>query len=61
MFYLAPSSTAAARASQAMARPRAKAVRIEAMFSGLVGVVGMANKTNRLANGYPVPIDKAFV
>jgi hypothetical protein len=42
MLYLAPSSTAAARASQAMARPRAKAGMIEAMFSELMGVVGMA-------------------
>jgi hypothetical protein len=26
----------------------------------LMGVVGMANETNRLANGYRVPIDPAF-
>src|SRR6478736_1300045 len=32
----------------------------EAMFGELMGVVGMANETNRLANGYRVPIDPAF-
>ena len=32
----------------------------EAMFGELMAVVGMANETNRLANGYRVPIDKAF-
>ena len=30
------------------------------MFGELMGVVGMANETNRLANGYRVPIDPAF-
>ena len=29
-------------------------------FSELMAVVGMANETNRLANGYRVPIDPAF-
>jgi hypothetical protein len=28
------------------------------MFAGLMAVVGMANPTNRLANGYQVPIDR---
>lgn len=37
-----------------------KAGMTEAMFSELMAVVGMANETNRLANGYRVPIDKAF-
>src|ERR1700716_2425385 len=37
-----------------------KAGMSETMFGGLMGVVGMANETNRLANGYRVPIDKAF-
>jgi AhpD family alkylhydroperoxidase len=37
-----------------------KAGMSEAMFGELMGVVGMANQTNRLANGYRVPIDKAF-
>jgi hypothetical protein len=26
----------------------------------LMAVVGMANETNRLANGYRVPVDEAF-
>jgi AhpD family alkylhydroperoxidase len=30
------------------------------MFGELMAVVGMANETNRLANGYRVPIDAAF-
>lgn len=30
------------------------------MFGELMGVVGMANETNRLVNGYRVPIDPAF-
>jgi len=37
-----------------------KAGMSEAMFGELMAVVGMANKTNRLANGYRVPIDPAF-
>ena len=37
-----------------------KAGMTEAMFSELMAVVGMANETNRLANGYRVPIDPAF-
>jgi AhpD family alkylhydroperoxidase len=32
----------------------------DAMFGELMAVVGMANETNRLANGYRVPIDPAF-
>ena len=32
----------------------------EAMFAELMAVVGMANETNRLANGYRVPVDAAF-
>ena len=31
-----------------------------AMFGELMAVVGMANETNRLANGYRVPVDPAF-
>jgi len=30
------------------------------MFGELMAVVGMANETNRLANGYRVPIDPQF-
>ena len=29
-------------------------------FGELMAVVGMANETNRLANGLQVPIDEAF-
>ena len=32
----------------------------DAMFGELMAVVGMANETNRLANGYRVPIDAAL-
>jgi AhpD family alkylhydroperoxidase len=32
----------------------------EAMFGELMAVVGLANETNRLANGYRVPVDAAF-
>lgn len=48
--YCIASHTAAAR----------KAGMTDAMFSELMAVVGMANETNRLANGYRVPIDPAF-
>ncbi len=37
-----------------------KAGMSEAMFAELMAVVGLANATNRLANGYRVPIDPAF-
>jgi AhpD family alkylhydroperoxidase len=37
-----------------------KAGMTEAMFGELMSVVGMANETNRLANGYRVPIDPMF-
>jgi AhpD family alkylhydroperoxidase len=37
-----------------------KAGMTEAMFGELIAVVGMANETNRLANGYRVPVDSAF-
>jgi AhpD family alkylhydroperoxidase len=37
-----------------------KAGMTDAMFGELLAVVGMANETNRLANGYRVPIDAAF-
>jgi AhpD family alkylhydroperoxidase len=38
----------------------AKAGMTDAMFGELMSVVGMANETNRLANGYRVPVDLAF-
>jgi AhpD family alkylhydroperoxidase len=37
-----------------------KAGMSDAMFGEVTAVVGMANETNRLANGYRVPIDPAF-
>ena len=37
-----------------------KAGMTSAMFGELMGVVGMANETNRLVVGYRVPIDAAF-
>jgi len=37
-----------------------KAGMSEAMFGELMSVVGMANETNRLANGYRVPVDAMF-
>jgi AhpD family alkylhydroperoxidase len=37
-----------------------KAGMSEAMFGELMAVVGMANETNRQANGYRVPVDPAF-
>src|SRR6476469_8156735 len=46
--YCIASHTAAAR----------KAGMTNAMFGELMAVVGMANETNRLANGYRVPIDE---
>ena len=48
--YCIASHTAAAR----------KAGMSEAIFGELMAVTGMANETNRLANGYRVPIDPAF-
>jgi AhpD family alkylhydroperoxidase len=48
--YCIASHTAAAR----------KAGMTDAMFGELMAVVGMANETNRLANGYRVPVDGAF-
>jgi AhpD family alkylhydroperoxidase len=48
--YCIASHTAAAR----------KAGMTEAMFGEVMAVVGMANETNRVANGYRVPIDPAF-
>ena len=48
--YCIASHTAAAR----------KAGMTDAMFSEVMAVTAMANETNRLANGYRVPIDTAF-
>lgn len=38
----------------------AKAGMTPAMFAELMAIVGLANETNRLANGWRVPIDPAF-
>ncbi|MBD3848637.1 carboxymuconolactone decarboxylase family protein [Bosea sp. SSUT16] len=38
----------------------AKAGMTREQFQELIAVVGMANETNRLVNGYRVPIDPAF-
>ena len=48
--YCIASHTAAAR----------KAGMTEEMFGEVMAVTGMANETNRLANGYRVPIDPMF-
>ena len=48
--YCIASHTAAAR----------KAGMTEAMFGEVMAVTGMANETNRLANGYRVPVDAMF-
>ena len=48
--YCIASHTAAAR----------KAGMSDAMFGEIMAVVGMANETNSLADGYRVPIDPAF-
>jgi len=37
-----------------------KAGMTDDMFGELMAIVGMANETNRLANGYRVPIDPMF-
>ncbi|ASU41053.1 alkylhydroperoxidase [Herbaspirillum sp. meg3] len=31
------------------------------MFAELLAVVGLANETNRLANGYRIPVDEQFI
>lgn len=48
--YCIASHTAAAR----------KAGMTDEMFGELMAVTGMANETNRLANGYRVPVDPQF-
>ena len=49
--YCIASHTAAAR----------KAGMTEAMVGELMAVTGMANETNRLVNGYRVPVDAAYL
>jgi AhpD family alkylhydroperoxidase len=38
-----------------------KAGMTEEQFAELLAVVGLANETNRLANGYCIPVDDAFL
>lgn len=33
---------------------------MDSMYGELMSIVGVANMTNRLANGYEVPIDDKF-
>ncbi|MBX9940668.1 MAG: carboxymuconolactone decarboxylase family protein [Candidatus Obscuribacterales bacterium] len=42
------------------AAARAKGMTDE-MYHELLAVVGLANETNRLANGYQIPIDEEFI
>jgi AhpD family alkylhydroperoxidase len=42
-----------------LASARAKGM-TEAQFHELMAVVALANETNRLANGYRIPVDEAF-
>jgi AhpD family alkylhydroperoxidase len=61
MIYLAVSvSNGCGYCTASHAAAARKAGMSEAMFGELMGVVGMANETNRLADGYRVPIDPAF-
>ena len=61
MIYLAVSVTNSCRYCTASHTAAArKAGMSDAMFGEVMAVVGMANETNRLADGYRVPIDPAF-
>jgi AhpD family alkylhydroperoxidase len=33
----------------------------DGMFAEVMAVVGLANQTNRLANGYQIPVDEQFI
>ena len=61
MIYLAVSVTNSC--GYCMASHGAAAKRLgmtKEMFAELIAVVGMANETNRLADGYRVPVDERF-
>ena len=61
MVYLAVSVTnGCAYCIASHAAAARKAGMTEAMFGELMAVTGMANETNRLANGYRVPVDPAY-
>ncbi|HTQ81641.1 MAG TPA: carboxymuconolactone decarboxylase family protein [Pseudolabrys sp.] len=61
MIYLAVSvSNGCAYCIASHAAAARKAGMTDAMFAEVMAVTGMANETNRLANGYRVPVDKAY-
>jgi AhpD family alkylhydroperoxidase len=61
MIYLAVSATNGCDYCTASHTAAARKVGMtEAMLGELMAVVGMANETNRLANGYRVEVDTAF-
>src|SRR3954465_4556017 len=61
MLYLAVSATNTCEycIASTTGRPR-KGGMTDEMLGERMGVVGMANETNRLANGYRVPVDERF-
>ena len=61
LIYLAVSITNSCQYCMASHGAAAKRLGMtKAAFAELVAVVGMANETNRLADGYRVPVDEAF-
>jgi AhpD family alkylhydroperoxidase len=61
LIYLAVSVTNSCRYCMASHGAGAKRVGMtKEMFAELIAVVGMANETNRLADGYRVPVDERF-
>lgn len=61
MIYLAVSVTNGCPYCIASHTAAAKKVGMsDKMFGELMAVTGMANETNRLANGYRIPVDPAF-
>jgi len=62
MVYMAVSATNGCEycSTSHTAGARAKGMS-EAMFAELMAVVGLANETNRLANGYRIEVDAAFL
>jgi AhpD family alkylhydroperoxidase len=61
MIYLAVSVTNGCEYCIASHRASAKGKGMtDAMWAEMLAVVGMANETNRLANGWRVPVDEAY-
>ncbi|MBO0719353.1 MAG: carboxymuconolactone decarboxylase family protein [Blastocatellia bacterium] len=61
MLYIAVSATNGCGYCIASHIAAARAIGMtDAMFGELMAVVGMANETNRLANGYEIEIDQQF-